>query len=109
MTAGFGLEQLIFSCCTQGATGQGRLGPRASPVAVRAGGGAMAGPGCACALVQCDYGELLGKAAIFLTEIFKGTGWREQLLTVKQFLLGDLNPGYCMEELSVSSAGDEWV
>jgi hypothetical protein len=59
--------------------------------------------------VQCDYGELLGKAAIFLTEIFKGTGWREQLLTVKQFLLGDLNPGYCMEELSVSSAGDEWV
>ena len=69
----------------------------------------MAGPGCACALAQCDYGELLGKAAIFLTEIFKGTGWREQLLTVKQFLLGDLNPGYCMEELSVSSAGDEWV
>ena len=77
--------------------------------AQKGGGGAMAGPYCACALVQCDYGELLGKAAIFLTEIFKGTGWREQLLTVKQFLLGDLNPGYCMEELSVSSAGDEWV
>ena len=80
-----------------------------APAQYAQGGGAMAGPGCACALVQCDYGELLGKAAIFLTEIFKGTGWREQLLTVKQFLLGDLNPGYCMEELSVSSAGDEWV
>ena len=24
--------------------------------------------------VQCDHGELLGKAAIFLTETFKGTG-----------------------------------